>query len=509
MNKLYQRFLQTGIDLAPVGIECRSDNTPYFCTPKGASIFGWAGVDGIHFCFIRGFGGIVFSVGPMNAAPNYVYPLAKDFTDFLRLLLACGGEAALEQARMWDETQFEAFLRENPATPEQRQTLSEISEKMKLTPMERPWAYIRELQSSFDYSKIKYTEDCYDTDMNPAAEFTPPEWKVYFDGNFWGHQGRDHAGKEIRLDKSFDWAGYHWIIPAAYSCSKGLVVDFCMRADAENIRSFIKKWNLTAENDSYENFTQDQQMQMEWENPLCFDFVPRLKLNGKELRAAHGCAISFNPCFDGQENQEPEIKWVMEHYGLDPSYGWVICRNAFPWKNKRRPEIASLSLSMEQQPGRLPGPHFRVHAPGDSFTFSHPISGESHTLTVRELEQQVIPESSFGSDRWAYPTHCIAMSYTLSPEPAEKIAIFDCDESDRPVKIAPREDSLHPVASSACCVAIIGRADGPAALTFGEEPQEKLHTVCSALHFELLQGDIEWRIVFMVKQFDGAVFSLI
>ena len=32
--------------------------------------------------------------------------------------------------------------------------------------------------------------------------------------------------KEIKLDKQFDWAGYHWVIPAAYSCSKGLVVDF-------------------------------------------------------------------------------------------------------------------------------------------------------------------------------------------------------------------------------------------------------------------------------------------
>lgn len=95
---------------------------------------------------------------------------------------------------------------------------------------------------------------------------------------------------------------------------------------------------------------------------------------------------------------------------------------------------------MEQHPGRLPGPHFRVHAPGDSFTFSHPIGGKRHTLTVQELEQQVIPESSFGSDRWVYPTHCTAMSYTLSPEPAEDIAISDCDEGDRPMEVAPRED---------------------------------------------------------------------
>ena len=53
MDKVFQKFLRSGIDLSPVGVERREDNNPYFCTPKGASIFGWAGVDGIHFCFFE------------------------------------------------------------------------------------------------------------------------------------------------------------------------------------------------------------------------------------------------------------------------------------------------------------------------------------------------------------------------------------------------------------------------------------------------------------------------
>ena len=204
MDNTFQKFLRTSISLSPVGIERREDNTPYFCTPKGASILGWAGVDGIHFCFIRGFGGMVFAVSPENTAPNYVHPLAKDFLDFLRLLLACGDVAALEQAWMWDEVQFEVFLRDNPPTQEQQQTLSELAAKMKLTPIEHPWKYIKSVQSFFDYSKIKYTEEYYDTVMNPATEPVPPEWKVYFDGSFWGHQGKAHAGTELRIDGQFD-----------------------------------------------------------------------------------------------------------------------------------------------------------------------------------------------------------------------------------------------------------------------------------------------------------------
>lgn len=86
---------------------------------------------------------MVFVVSPMNTAPDYVHPVAKNFSDFLRLILVCGDVAAVEQAWMWDKIQFEVFLQENPITQGQQQTLSEIVEKLKLKPMEQPWSYIK------------------------------------------------------------------------------------------------------------------------------------------------------------------------------------------------------------------------------------------------------------------------------------------------------------------------------------------------------------------------------
>ena len=510
MDRTFQKFLQSKIDLSSVGVEFREDNAPYFCTPKGASIFGWAGVDGIHFCFIRGFGSMVFAISPMNSAPDFVHPLARNFADFLRLLLACSDEAALEQAWMWDEAQFEAFLQDNPPTQEQQRTLSELAEKMKLKPMEQPWAYIKELQTSFDYSKIKYTEDYYDTGMNPDAEPTIPEWKVYFEGNFWGHSGKDRAGTEIRVDQQFEWAGHHWTIPAVYSCSKGLVMDLCMCTPAEDIRKFMKKWDLHPENDSCEYFTQEQQMQIDLDNPLCLDFIPRLDLNGKIMQTSHGCSVVFNPCLpDGMIN-ETEAKWALEHYDLDKSYGWMIFRAAFPWTSKRRPEIKSLSLTMEQQSRRVPGPHFKTHAPGDSFSFSHPVSGTKYTLTVQELDQQTISHKRVGSDRWFYPTHFTAMSYTLSPKPDDDILIRDSADGDKPLEIAPITNHFAPEAQNdIVCVGIIGGADEPTAILYGDSKQENLHVACSALHFEPVSDDIEWRVEFNILKPLKKTFLLI
>ena len=35
MDKTFEKFLRSGIDLSSIGIERREDNASYFCTPKG------------------------------------------------------------------------------------------------------------------------------------------------------------------------------------------------------------------------------------------------------------------------------------------------------------------------------------------------------------------------------------------------------------------------------------------------------------------------------------------
>lgn len=499
---IYKKYLELNINGVHIGLEQGEDENHYFCTPKGARIIGWAGVDGIHFCFARGFGEMVFAVSPMNTQGNYVHPLAKDFRDFLRLLLACGHTAALEQAWCWEQEQFEGFLRESIPTTEQSEALDIIRRNLSLTPMEHPFAYVKALQAEFDYNRIKYTEDYYDF---VPAEPQMPEWKVYFHGNFWGHHDRERAGKEISLNKQFVWEDEAWTIPAIYTCSKGLVVDFYLKVPSERIRAFMDQWNLSADSDGTD-FTEEQRMQIDAENPLAVNMHPKAVLNGTELSSSHGGGLSWNPCFP--QGNSLEAEGVVRHYGLDPHQGYAIWRSAFPWTTKRKPQIKTLSMILMQAPIAIPGSRFRVSLPGEQIEFVHPSTGKKHTLTVQEYERQELPAETFTDPNQEFPQHCTMMSYTLSPDlPDQPFMITDCAPSDRPRQ--KHSDPNAPQANNdAFCIGIIGSADGPTAIVFGGGNQGKLRATCSALHFEPIDT-VEWRMVFHEKKRKDLMIELL
>ena len=78
------------------------------------------------------------------------------------------------------------------------------------------------------------------------------------------------------------------------------------------------------------------------------------------------------------------------------------------------------------------------------------------------------------------------------------------------MEIAPCSDRYAPEArNDMACIGIIGGADGPTAIVCGGSSKEKLHAACSALHFEPVEGDIEWRIVFNIKSSNEMSLGLI
>ena len=154
----YAYWRQYGPDLTALGVirgTIDPDNR-YFCTPVGAIVFGWTGVDGIHFCKIRRFREMIFAVSPANAPGEYVHPIARDFRDFLRLLITLGDANLLEQAWMWDRSRFmtERKIVAAEEDPERDEVIRRLIKKFSLTPMEDPYGYIHSLQDRFDYTAI-------------------------------------------------------------------------------------------------------------------------------------------------------------------------------------------------------------------------------------------------------------------------------------------------------------------------------------------------------------------
>ena len=165
METLYETYKKQNLDGSWIGL-AQADGGPYFCTPVGAEIIGWD--NAIHYCFIEAWGDMVFCVNPETCCDYYVYPIAKTFRDFLRLILAVGTTNTLQQIIGWDEPSFKAFVtapeeREYRSRPEVVQVLKTLRETLELTPMEAPFRYVKELQSKFSYAQICFSNDYYDT----------------------------------------------------------------------------------------------------------------------------------------------------------------------------------------------------------------------------------------------------------------------------------------------------------------------------------------------------------
>lgn len=344
------------------------------------------------------------------------------------------------------------------------------------------------------------------------------KWKVYFEGDFWGHYGRDHAGKEIPVRKEFQWGDRRWLIPSIYSCARGLVVDFCVRIPMETMENFAKKWNLSEENADYRNFSQEEEILMDADNPLSIDFHSEVTVNGKILQPSRSCNVCWNPWRPegsaqearDMEGQELEAQYAVEYYGLDPADAWNICRVFYNWTSGRRPDMKSLDVMLSEDPSAVPGPHFRVAGAGDRFRFICPINGAEHTLLVDEYERQEMPKEHLESipafRNMEFPTHYTVMSYRITPElPDEAFNVYDCVESDRPRQ--KKENPFEPEATGSAAVGIIGGADGPTAVFMGGSSCGKHRAACSALHFEPVD-EVEWRLLFYEKRREDLTVSV-
>ena len=496
----YERFQKMKIDFACLGIQQLEHYENYYCTPNDAVIIGSAGVDGIHYCTIPEFGEMIFAVSPMNFG-DCVHPIAKNFEDLLRMLLSCADMAVLEPCYAWDEEEYKAWLIDCPATKEQAQALAAIQAEFDLEPMEDAFAYVKQLQAEFDLSKIPYTEDFYDIDMNPAASKPAPEWKVTFRGDFHSADQQGTPGIPVQTNKEFHWAGIDWVIPEVYAFEEGLVVLTLGKVDPVEVRKHIHDGPAS----------QEDIERMDAECPLNIHLRCTARINGSDGMYCGGSGMAWMPPLPGEGNGYDDARWVLEHYGLDTGYAWIINRDNYRWPNGVKREVESLVMTITQRPVSLSGTHFRTTMAAKSVELVHPRTNQTYTLTIEELSKETADLRTVENMGMEFPNRYTQMTYRIDPEMnPRQFRIMDCTQPDhaRPAKI--KKQSSVEINGEAAAIGIIGGADGPTAIFMGRpaEKANRLHMASSAMRFEHAE-EIEWRIVFMEKLYADTTVILV
>lgn len=162
MECTYENFLQLNIKKELLALESLEYLYPYWCYPINAKPIGLEG--SILYSFIDGYNDIVFSCNPESCVDITVYPLARNFEDFMRLILTCGSVNPIEQIIWMDKAQFEEHMKQEQLfrSEEQIHALQTIKETFHLSLIENPFEYVKELQKDFDDCFIQYSDEYYD-----------------------------------------------------------------------------------------------------------------------------------------------------------------------------------------------------------------------------------------------------------------------------------------------------------------------------------------------------------
>ena len=318
------------------------------------------------------------------------------------------------------------------------------------------------------------------------------KYKVFYQGSLYGHFGRDRAGKEIAVNKSFTWGGEEWLVPSVYFCGKGLVADMFKKVSVDSFREFIEKFGLD-ENSDCDGFSDEQQAEIEAENPLNGDIFASIQFGGRKSDMEFSSSDCWNPLFPDSGDAAEAL---LDRYGLDKSFCWLAVRMSIPWRGRKPKKSDSLTLQLRAEKIPVPGVHFKANCPGDKTEFINPVTGKTHILTVMDIKRQSLAQfPHIGKDE---PKFFTLLRVDISPEISkDALLITDCAEGDRTHK--------RPLPRNTSAIGIIGGADGPTVII---SEYESGHTACSSMHFEP-EYEPDWSMTFYDKPREDIEVELI
>ena len=459
--KLYQKFRNSSLDTSILGLFSGADTSDSVYTPSGARIVAWIGTSGGHFCQVMGFGDMVFAVDPSAPPGDCVHPVANGLLDFISLLYRCRDAGLIFRAYQWSRTRFEEQAAAIRPDYKMRSVLRALENTYRPPVIQDPYGYISQLQQSFDYSSLPLHPDYYEwCPIRPGA----PRWDVGMNTSFADYCDKKKAGQELKVNRAFLWEGENWQVPAVYLCENGIVVDSYLEVPCERIEQYLEKWGHTDPT----QLSIEEKMRRELDDPLKMDAVGVLIVNGKEAPLRTTYTLTWNP----KTENTWQTRRTLEHYGLDREKGYLLRREAFLRKSSS-PPIRNMDLVLKAEPVAVPGQRFVAPKNGESMTFTHPVSGNLHSLTVISQTREAL-DPNFLSN---HPCCYTRLSFSLEPQISRELfSVVDCDPGD----------------------GWNGPKDGPTAVFLTGKVPSVGHCAFSSLRYTPAD-QIIWRMVFMQK----------
>ena len=303
------------------------------------------------------------------------------------------------------------------------------------------------------------------------------KWIVTYRGGFMTNAGP--TCEEIKVEKTFVWGDERWHIPSVYVCDEGIVIDFCVERPPQLFKEYVNKWDLL--HSRRDDFTREQLMQIENENPDNIEFDTEIRVNGKELCYKHDFSTYYVPqdCMPGYFGKDKAVKSAMEHYGLDTSIGWVIRRYVFGWEGFGS-AIETLTIKLK------------------SIVFNHPVTGTEHKLTVQECVCRKM-EGDCDDEGVEYPIFYTDLLYTLAPDlPENSFRMQDYNDGDDPRLKKAGQEKSQPAAMGYAAVVMLTPDNDEPEIVNADGSTARIHTSFSHFYFEPKEN-IEWYMIFNHK----------
>ncbi|WP_156989989.1 hypothetical protein [Caproicibacter fermentans] len=273
--------------------------------------------------------------------------------------------------------------------------------------------------------------------------------------NFCPGQPAPHGekpGKPISVDWSFSYDGLQYRIPRVYRFREGIVFDAVAVLNRAAARAFYDRYRDKEAGMSLEDIEFARAT-----SPLP-EILPLKEFYVNGRKVGSGWRGQGRPYFPWDPHDGGELLPLIEEneFLKDACFAWTRCRVPFPAFYM----LKTLKIRLHETCKALPvGVCFSLpvgkEAAGREIEFVHPVTGNAHRLIVESLEgtDLNLVFHSMTSSRHRY---CPLLRYVIDPP---------LPETD---KLEVRQEGSQMCSSAGGAIGVIGGADGPTAVFFGD-----------------------------------------